>query len=277
MRQGRWTDARALFESAIDIFRESTGTTELTMARSWLMMMAAHMQDMREVRRHRDWFRRHAADCGGTLLVLHLGLVDGYVQMLEGRFDEAYDTLTRAADLFDDDPPNAQRAALRLYRYGADIYRDDGRRARRELALELERARPFRFMSTMYAGTYGVIPALIEANALRAGDRGASSRRIDRLSAIIDAAPPLWAGGSSRARGYAADAEGRPEDAVLYLARAEEEAARFDRKVDAAIARWQRGRRLGGDYGAELCASAEELVRSLEVSPLLLQEDAGLR
>lgn len=277
MRQGRWAEARALFDQAVEIFRESTGTTEVTLARSWLMMMAAHMQDVPEMRRHVDFFHRHADDSGGTLLVPHIALVDGYVKLLEGRFDDGYDALTHAADLFDDDPPNAQRAALRLYRHAANIYRDDGRRARRELAAELRRARPFRFLNTMYAGTLGVMPALIEANALRSGDRGASARRVERLARIVDSAPPLWAGASWRARAYAADALGRPDRALAHLARAEAEAARFDRRVDVAIARWQRGRRIGGDLGAELCADARAIVDALGVSPLVLEEDAGLR
>ena len=277
MRRGAWLDARRRFEEAVEIFGESTGTTETTMARSWLMMLAAHMQDMPDVRSRLAWFRRHAADCGGTLLVVHFALVEGYVQVLEGRFDEGFDTLTRAADLFDDEPPNAQRASKRIYRYWADTYRDDGVRARRELSHELSRAKSFRFMSTMYAGTFGVLVALIEANALRSGDPGASAQRIERLGAIVDASPPLWAGGASRARAYAADALGRPERALELLARAEREAACFDRKVDVAIARWQRGRRIGGDEGAALCSGARASVESLGVSPLILEEDAGLR
>lgn len=277
MRQGRWTPARARFEEATAVFRESTTTTELTLARSFQLMMAAHMQDMRETRRQHDLIDRHADECGGTLGIVHTGLVGSYLTLLEGRFDEATEALMSTVEVFADSAPNAQHAALRLYTYCAEIYRDDCARARRELAIEVRRARPFRFLSTMHASCFAFIEALIEANALRAGDRDASPQRVDRLAAIGEAAPPLWAGGTWRARAYAADALGRPEDALCYLARAEEEAARFERNVDVAIARWQRGKRLGGDTGAELRASAEDLVRSLEVSPLMLQEDAGLR
>ena len=277
MRQGRWAPARARFDETAAIFRESTTTTELTLARSFQLMMAAHMQDLRETRRQHDLIHRHADECGGTLGIVHIGLVGSYLELLAGRFDDATESLMRTVEVFADSAPNAQHAALRLYTYCAEIYRDDCARARRELAIEVRRARPFRFLSTMHAGNFAFIEALIEANALRVGDRDASAARIDRLAAIGESAPPLWAGGTWRARAYAADALGRPEDALLYLGRAEEEAARYERKVDVAIARWQRGKRLGGDYGAELRTSAEELVRSLEVSPLLLQEDAGLR
>ncbi len=277
MRRGGWRDARAAFETAAEIFRESTGTTEVTMARSWLMMMAAHMQDMDEARRHRDWFLHHADDCGGTLFLVHIALVDGYIRMLEGRFDEGFDTVTRGAEHFDDDPPNAQRAALLVYRYGARVYASDPIRARRELTEMRERTRRFRFMSTMYAGTYGVLFALIEANALRAGDREASARRIEAWSRVIDRSPPLWAGGARRARAYAADALGRREEALEQLRVAEREAARYERRVDVAIARWQRGRRIGGDEGAALCREARDIVAALAVSPLVLEEDAGLR
>lgn len=47
--------------------------------------------------------------------------------------------------------------------------------------------------------------------------------------------------------------------------------------VSAAIARYQRGLRLGGDAGATLCQEARDAVRTAGVSEVLLQEDAARR
>ncbi len=275
-RRGHWREAHRGFERAGAIFRESAGTTELTMVRSWQMMTATHAQDMATCRRHRDWFRRHATDSGGSLLVVHLAVVDGYLQVLEGKFDEARELVERVAASFSTESVYAQRAALMLYRYGASVYLDQ-RGARAALAEDLRRARPFRFLDTMYAGTYATIAGLVEVNALRRGDREASARRVERFASVVDRSPPLWAGSSERIRGYLADACGRPAEALVHLQRAEEDAARYDRRVDVAIARWQRGRRLGGDEGRALCQEAVTQVEALGVSPRVLDEDAGLR
>jgi hypothetical protein len=277
MRVARWAEADALFEEAAEVFRESAGTTELTMARSWRMMMSAHQQDLGALRLHLAWFRRHADETRGTFLLVHLGLCEGYLQLLEGAFDEGFASLTRAADLFDDDPPNAQRAAMLIYRWGARIYSGDPIVARVGHAEDARRARSFRFLDTMYAQPYGAIAALVEANALRVRDRGASARLLERIARRMDGAPPLTAGGQWRARAYAADAAGRPELAIDCLVRAEADASRTSRSVDVAIARWQRGQRFGGEEGARLCASAVEVVRGQGASELVLDEDAGRR
>ncbi len=277
LRRARWSEAGARFAEAGTIFSESAGTTEVDMTRSWRMMMAAHMQDLPAMREHVEWFRRHADEYGGTIMVVHLALVGGYKHLLEGRFDDAFDTLTEGANLFEPDPPNAQRAALLLYRWCADVYRDDGRRARREVMRELARAKQFRFLTTMYAGNYAMVLGLIEANALRSGDKDASARRIEHYARIVDTSPPLWSGGSWRLRAYAADALAKPELALTHLVRAEQDAEEHGRSIDAAIARWQRGRRLGGDEGAALQKSALAIVSSAGASSQVLEEDAGTR
>lgn len=277
MRAARWDEAHALFERAAETFAESVGTTELTMARSFRMMTSAHQQDLPALRAHIEWFRRHAEEAGGTFLLVHLGLCEGYLSLLEGAFDAGFDSLTRAAELFDEDPPNAQRAAMLIYRWAASVYSGDpvaGWRRHRE---DSRRARRFRFLDTMYAQPYGGIAALLEANALRAGDRRASARVVERIARRMDGSPPLSAGAQWRARAYAEDARGRPELALGHLWRAEDESLRFQRPIDAAIARWQRGRRLGGDEGRALCESAVRDVRAQGGSELVLEEDAGLR
>jgi hypothetical protein len=87
----------------------------------------------------------------------------------------------------------------------------------------------------------------------------------------------MWTSGAWRARAYAADATGHPERALALLERAEREAGSFNQQLDLAIARYQRGRRLGGDRGAELVAQAERITEDQGGGPSLLEEDAGLR
>lgn len=277
MRRADWPTGHRHFEEAAEIFRLSAGTTELTMSRSWQMMMSSHAQDLPEMRRMVAWFDRHAASCGGTFLVAHLALCQGYARLLEGGFDEAFDTLTRAADAFDDEPPNAQRAALLVYRWACKLYTADPVAVHREVQAAFHAARSFRFLSTMYAQPYGIVAALSEANALRVGDKSASARRVERVARRMDASPPLAAGVSWRARAYVADTRGRPDLAIAYLERAEREAARFDRKIDVEVARYQRGLRLGGDEGRALVDGSRAAVGALGASELVLREDAGRR
>lgn len=277
MRAGRWRESRDHFDHAVETSLGAKGTTEAAMARSFAMMSAAHEQDLPECKRRVDWFRTHEAECGGTVLAAHLGLVQGYVELLEGRFDASYATVTRAAAVFDDEGrPNAQRASKLVFRHLADIYRD-ARSARRELSSQLERARRYRFFRTMYAGLYASLVAITEANALRVGDPDASQRRVEAFAAIADRAPPISAGAEWRARAYAADARGESERAIDLLLRAEQASLACERRVDAAIARWQRGRRLGGASGATLRSAAERALLASGVSTLVLEEDAGLR
>src|SRR5262249_2924309 len=134
-----------------------------------------------------------------------------------------------------------------------------------------------RLLRSMYTGPFLITAALVEANALRSGDSGASARKVEQLADRIDRAPPLVAGASWRARAYAADARGRREDALRFLERSEIEAAKHERKLDVATARYQRGLRIGGDEGRALIDGARASVRAAGIAERLLEEDAGLR
>ncbi len=54
-------------------------------------------------------------------------------------------------------------------------------------------------------------------------------------------------------------------------------AIRAGRRIDASIARYPRGLRIGGRDGDALCAAARVLIAETGASDLLLDEDAGLR
>ena len=276
LRRGDWDRSKERLEAAAAVFSESNGTTERMMALSWGMMSDVYRQDLGAMKRHHEWFRRHVSDCGGTFIVAHVALLGGYIEVLDGAFIEAKRTLTALADMFDDGRPNTQRAAALLYRHISDIYLTPPD-ARRDFHVALRRAFRFQFLSSMYAGPFAQIGAMLEANALRTGDRSAHERRVLRFARVLDDAPPLVAGASFRARAYAADAMGRPDEAVLLLERAEREADRYGRTIDSAIARYQRGRRLGGDEGRLLQDGAHLEIERVGAGPALLEEDAGLR
>jgi hypothetical protein len=276
-RQGNWTGARRSFQIAVDVFSESNGTTERMMAMSWGTMSDAYVQDVRAMKANHEWFARHASECGGTFIASHVKLLEGYVQFLEGRIEESKQSIQAIADMFDGGRPNTQRAAGLIYRHLCDIYlpRDNG--ALREYNDVVRRARRFAFFRSTYAGPFAQIGALLEAQALRAGEPGASAKRVEYYARIIDASPPLAAGAASRARAYAADATGRPDLAIALLERAEREARRYERRVDAEIARYQRGLRIGGDEGAALCQMARDAMSANGAGLALLDEDAALR
>jgi hypothetical protein len=88
---------------------------------------------------------------------------------------------------------------------------------------------------------------------------------------------PVAAGDPERALAYVADAEGNPEEAILRLQQAEEDASRHERPLSAAIARYQRGRRLGGTTGERLQQFARDAVGKLGAAEALLDEDPALR
>jgi len=277
LRKGAWGVARSETSRAAAIFADCGATTERMMAISWGMMADVYTQDLPAMKRHLAWFRRNLGECGDALIVAHVELLASYVLHLEGAFEEARRTVDRITQLFPGADHDTQRDGALLYRHQPDIYEGDAREARRAFDAALRAVRRQRFLATMYAGPFATIGALLEVNALRVGDPRASRRRVVELARIIDTSPPFSAGVSFRARAYAADAAGDPATALSLLASAEESAARYGRRVDVAIARWQRGDRIGGDEGASLRRESEATVDALGASRVILREDAGRR
>jgi len=154
----------------------------------------------------------------------------------------------------------------------------DPRRARESLARALPSAtRLLIGRSMLVACSWASIAALVEINALRVGDPRASLVRARRFLSRVSKAPPILAGSVERYSAYAAEVDGRPEDALALLARAERIAGGKGRRLDESIARYQRGLRVGGDEGAGLCRSARERVHDLGARACVLDEDARFR
>jgi tetratricopeptide (TPR) repeat protein len=277
LRRGAWTESKASLGRAGAAFEHADGTTERMMAASWAMMSDAYAQDLPAMKADIAWFDQRLSGAGEMIIITHVELLKAYAHVLDGRFDDAVAATERRAAMFGEERPNAQRAAALLYRHLPAIYSTDGHVARRAFTSALAASRRHRFFGTLFAGPFAGIGALLEANALRTGDRDASARRVEKLARILDAAPPLMAGMSWRARAYSADAAGRAALALQHLERAEQEARRFGRSIDVAIARFQRGLRVGGETGASWMSEARAMLRPLGASEALLREDARLR
>jgi hypothetical protein len=114
--------------------------------------------------------------------------------------------------------------------------------------------------------------AVIEVRALRAGDRGASPHRVRRFAAIAGERAPFGTTMAIRALAYLEEHEGRAERALLTLERAEREALAREQLIDAAIARYQRGVRLGPDAGNGVMASARTLLAEVGASEQILEQ-----
>ena len=76
-----------------------------------------------------------------------------------------------------------------------------------------------------------------------------------------------------RALAYLEEHDGRRDRALLTLERAEHAALAREQIIDAAIARYQRGARIGGDIGASLRASARALITQTGASEGLLENE----
>jgi serine/threonine protein kinase len=194
-----------------------------------------------------------------------------------GRFAEARLAAQTALRRTAAEPVTLAAAAAELTACLPAVYADDASAARRRYAEALLRAAPFRPLDSFYAGPVAALGALLEANAMRAGDPQASRARLGRLAKLARRAPPLFAGAAERALAYGADAAGRSSAAVTLLEQAERRADEAGRRLDAAIARYQLGRRQRGPEGAARMAEARRMATTCGFSSRLLEEDRGLR
>jgi eukaryotic-like serine/threonine-protein kinase len=277
LRAGRWGAAVDSLSRAATAYEASTGTTEITFCRSFRTMAHVYRQDLLQIRKDVEWFTQHATERDGAIINAHVRLVTGYVQFLQGQFSESFDSINGIANHFSSERPNIQRAGALLYRHIADIFCSDPWTARVDFSRALRNAAYFRLLPSMYGGPFAQVGALLEVNALRTGDRRARPERVEHFARWMDRSPPLVAGAASRARAYLEDWRGNRALAIGYLLRAEQQAAGFQRQIDIQVARFQRGLRVGGAEGRDLCSSAVAVTESLGASASVLAEDAGFR
>lgn len=277
LRRGRWTPAELALGRAAKGFEACGAVTERSMSASWAMMADVYRQDVAAMRDHLTKFRRELLELEGGIINAHVELLGGYLEYLRGDFESSWACVTRIVDWYSGSRPNVQRAGALLYRHMSDIYSERADAGRVAFDRVMREQREHRLFDSTYAGPFAMIGALLEANALRLRCPGASARRVEWFARRIDTSPPFVAGAGLRARAYAADALGAPELALQYLEQAERQAVLHERRIDAPIARFQRGLRLGGMEGKDLCDGARRAILLAGASEALLFEDAGRR
>jgi serine/threonine protein kinase len=275
-RDGRWSDGAAALDGVAEILEDAgvQGTFEHLMALTHRAQMDLFGQDLPAFDRSVERLQRAARDAGDSAMRCHVVFCEVMQRIFAGRFRDVDRALGALVREWPADQPSYQRFITDSIRALATVYHTDCHESRRVLEQALVRDRAFRPLKTMYGGLYAATCALVEANALRTGDPRASARRCRRLARLAEDAAPLMTAGAWRARAYVAS---DTERALALLERAEAEAQRFGQRLDVAICRYQRGRRLGGDRGAELVAEARRILAELGAGEGVLEEDAGLR
>jgi Protein kinase domain/AAA ATPase domain len=212
---------------------------------------------------------RESGECS---LRCQVTLMGAYLSAFRGDVDEAIARMAWLRGAWPERPPTMQRYLIEIVSLHFERPRTDPRALRERLARVFVE-RPFRLLRSAEAGLYAASAALIEVRARKSGDRGASLRAVDRYARIARAAPPVGSTGALRALAYAEELRGRPARALALLSEAEDEATRFGQAFDAAIARYQRGKRLGGEEGKRLRGEGREGLARCGGGAVWLDED----
>ena len=254
-----------------------TGTYEYMRLLYHQTSVAYFRCDLTAMEAHLVRWRAASADSDNLATRSNRAILELIYDVHCGRFDEARQNLRSVLAAYPEAHLNLQRDALNFLMNLLDVYDRDCRQARRRIAELTAMRRSFRGLSDMYASVYAGIGAMVEANALRSGDPGASRLTVHLYSGVARAAPPMRGGWAIRAEAYAADAVGEPEVALSRLREAEQHAKRYRQPVEVAVAQYQLGLRLGGTEGQELKSRAESGICEVRGSPRLLHEDIGHR
>jgi serine/threonine protein kinase len=202
-------------------------------------------------------------------------VAEAHIQHQRGDFAGALLTLRALDASWPADIKLSQRGAVGVEATFVRLALGDVRGAREERDRLLRVYSSAALLGNMYVGYTASQWALCEVLALKLGERGASARKARSYVTLAERAPPVLATGAVRAAAYLEEHLGHPDAALTLLARADDEATRAGQPVDAAIARYQRGRRLGGEEGAALVAAARALLVESGASERLLEEDGG--
>lgn len=279
LRAGTFTQAISELEAASSVLTDAgmRGTFEHMMVLS--MRCQVHFFDQDPVALEADLARFQSAVRGGsdTAFRTHLVFLEMGLRLLQGRFADARRVIRASFDVIPRDRPTIQRFVAERYEPWTELYDGDVVAARKRFREASARGRRFRIEQSMFRAVYCVIEGQLEAAALRLREPSARARRVAALARRYETAPPLMEGASLRTLAYAQDASGAPERAIALLHEAETRAAAAGRRIDVAIARFQRGTRIGGDEGRVLTTEAHEVVTSLKSAPAILHEDPALR
>jgi len=220
-----------------------------------------------------DQYRRLVAafsEGGGSTVRAQVGLLGAFEAFLRGDLAGMRDQVRAFGATWPAEPPTAQRSLFTLLETVAAIDEIEPAELRRRRQAALAGDRRFRLLRSMDSGFYWAGFALIEARAILDGDPAASRREVHRFAARALAAPPLGTSRALRSCAYVASDRAR---AIALLVAAEKEAARWGQPIDVAVARHMRGKRLGGNEGAALVASARDMLAAAGAPGHWLGED----
>jgi hypothetical protein len=276
-RDAHWALAKAHYDGALAVAeRVGFGTTEhalVMMNRAQVDLFSQRLGDL-----HSRIGSMRAVSRGSpqTTLATYADILETFALLYQGRVAEARAMQDRVTGRLEAGGRNRLGYATRLVGYAIDV-REDVAGAHLRWRRDLEEGRRFGALRYMRLGAVLAIGAIVEANALRRGEPGASYALAMKLARESLRAPPLLVGAAYRAMAYAEDARGDRDRAVVLLERAEREAAAHAQPVDVALAKYQRGKRLGSPGGARLMATARLEARNSGASESVLEEDAGGR
>ena len=257
-RDARWDTARAHYDEALHAAeRVGFGTTEHALVLMNRAQVDLFSQRLGELRGRIASMRTAARATRQTTLSTYADILELFALLYQGRVADGravYDGVVRRLEA---GGRNRLGYATRLVGYAVAVY-EDTPGAHLRLREDLEAGRRFGALRYMRLGAVLAIGALVEANALRRGEEGASHARVMKLAKDSLRAPPLLVGAAYRAMAYAEDARGDRSAAIALLGRAEQEAGTREQALERAIARFQRGRRVGGREGARLAATARD-------------------
>lgn len=275
-RDARWDEADEYVDQALTRAEAAglVGTFAYMFAAIHRAQIALGRQDVRRAIEIQTWLRGVARESSDSALLCHVEFAQVQLDMYRGDLRRSAAHGEHVTGTWPTEQPTFQRFLAEVWRAAPHIYHGDCHRQRRQLAAAVTRLRKLRPLRNMYCGVSGSIIALTEANAYNTGDHHASLRVVRRMARLCATAPPRLAPGGLRAMAYVTDDQ---ERAVAMLERAADEARQSDQSIDAAIADFQRGARLGGSEGDALCARARAAIAAVGASEIILHEDAARR
>jgi tetratricopeptide (TPR) repeat protein len=278
--QGRWPEAFRAFDDTILAFEEAgfKGSYEYQSPMLHRVLVGRHQQHIPTYERCVNDLRPVVLACQDSGLRCYLEGNDALVRLCKGDPAEARRIANAASSQWPSGEPSLQRFVCEMRILSPEVYLGNGAAAhvRMKAALRANaRAWPTR---NMLASDVLSHAAIFEAMALHARMPDASYASVETLAKRAEKSTPLGRHMAIRAAAYAADYVGSPpEKALGILLRAERLAERVNQRMDIAIARYQRGIRIGGSEGEGLIASARALMQEAGAHPLLLEEDVARR
>jgi tetratricopeptide (TPR) repeat protein len=274
-REGRWTEGAAAADRALAVIEEGglQGTMEHLFVLVHRFQMDLFAQSELPMAASLARMRRASGDSADTALRCHVLSAEVCQRALFGDLEGASRTARRLLESLPRDIWTFQRIAMNVTAALPDVLTTDCRDARRRVRDALVAGRSLRPFENMYLPGFGGVAAMIEACALRAGADDTDIPFIREIARRSRVACPLAHTVGARALAYVEDHLGRPEEAIRLLASAEIDALAFGHRVDAAVARYQRGLRLGGEEGRALCDSARALATECGARAIVLSED----